>query len=86
MINGEVYHLEDMRKVGGTVGPNAHQSRAAETEGMRTYLAVPLMSNGIGIGYIGLYRTEVLPFADDQIALLGSFADQAVIAIENARQ
>ena len=86
VINGEVYHLEDMRKVGGTVGPNAHQSRAAETEGMRTYLAVPLMSNGIGIGYIGLYRTEVLPFADDQIALLGSFADQAVIAIENARQ
>ena len=86
VINGEVYHIGDMRKVGGAAGPNAHQSRAVDVEGMRTYLAVPLMSNGIGIGYIGLYRTEVLPFTDEQIALIKTFATQAVIAIENVRQ
>ncbi|MEL7172802.1 MAG: GAF domain-containing protein, partial [Pseudomonadota bacterium] len=59
---------------------------AVEIEGIRTFLAVPLIDNGIGIGAIGLYRRETRPFDEDQIELLRAFAAQAVIAIGNVRQ
>ena len=75
---------------------HVHDLRAAEAEfpvsktrgiamGVRTSLATPLLRDGVAIGSIHIRRTKVRPFSDRQIKLLETFADQAVIAIENVR-
>src|SRR3954468_20491822 len=76
------FQIDDLAKVprGGSA-PRV----AFEMGGLRTMLSVPLVRDGIAFGRIVAGRPEVRPFSEHQIAVLQSFADQAVIAIENAR-
>jgi two-component system, NtrC family, sensor kinase len=79
VLTGQVVHIPDI-----AADPDyAHVSTLAV--GVRTMLGVPLLREGIPIGSISLARTLVQPFSDKQVQLVATFADQAVIAIENAR-
>jgi GAF domain-containing protein len=83
VIEQKPVHIHDLLSPEGDPFPEAQQ-RAREY-GHRTILTVPLLREGESVGVIIIRRNEVHPFSDKQIALLQTFADQAVIAIGNVR-
>ena len=79
-LEGEPIHNPDV-----LADPNYRASEYQRLGNYRTMLGIPLLREGAPIGVFILTREQVRPFADRQIELVTSFADQAVIAIENVR-
>ena len=82
IIDRQTVHVPDLRAAEDEF-PGAKTLGIAL--GLRTVLSTPLLRDGVAIGAIHIRRREVRPFSDRQIKLLETFADQAVIAIENGR-
>jgi signal transduction histidine kinase len=80
LIEGKIIHIADV-----LADPNYTWTAVQRVGGFRTVLAVPMLRAGMPIGVLALTRSEVRPFTDKQIELVETFADQAVIAIENVR-
>jgi len=82
VLDGRTLHVADLPS---ETDEYPRGSEFARQEGTRAQLSVPLMRDGVAIGTITIRRTEAQLFTDRQVSLLQTFADQAVIAIENVR-
>jgi len=80
LLEGRTVHIPDVQN-----DPHYHFPEAQRLGDFRTILVVPMLREGVPVGAIGLTRSEVKPFTEKQIAVATTFADQAAIAIENAR-
>src|SRR5215831_16110583 len=78
ILDRRITHIHDIRR------DPEYRVRAGQMS-FRTVLAVPLLRDTKSVGTLGLWRRKVEPFSEKQIALVKTFADQAVIAIENVR-
>src|SRR5262249_21942740 len=83
IIDRQAMHVHDLLAEVDTEFPDSKTIQ--QITGTRTSLSTPLLLKGIAIGAIHVRRNEVRPFTEKQMALLKTFADQAVIAIENVR-
>src|SRR5713101_1405474 len=81
----QTIHVADLRADQTYLDRSQLAVAAVELAGIRTAVVVPMLKQNEVVGLISIYRQEVRPFTDKQIALVTSFASQAVIAIENAR-
>ena len=80
LLEGEVIHIADVLD-----DPHYRWAEAQKLGDFRTILGVPMLREGIPVGVLTLTRSKVQPFTDKQIEMVSVFADQAAIAIENAR-
>jgi GAF domain-containing protein len=82
VLEGRIFQVADLQAEADEFPTGSDLARRL---GFRTILSVPLMREGVAIGTIMIRRTEAQLFTEQQVALLQTFADQAVIAIENVR-